>query len=279
MQAVQLWVVLLLLAALNGVAVTVLLLSRRYGPSDGWFGEPQHAAGAFAVTGTIFAVLVGFVFLLAFNSYSDARDSARDEARAAASLFHVAERFPAQSRDLLQADIVCYSRAVIDLEWATMAANLASPEVDRRETRLSRDFDAVDPTGQVQADAMLSWFGDADLLRESRQERLAEASRLIPTTIWVLLLIAGATVIGFALIISNPRERRGGQVALVVAVTTAVGASLLIVNFLDQPYGTHTGAIKPDSMRATLAGIRRDLLAHDRPDIASCATIGGRVDG
>ena len=127
---------------------------------------------------------------------------------------------------------------------------------------------------------MLSWFDDADLLREARQERLAEASRFIPTTIWVLLLIAGATVIGFTLIISDPRERRGGQIAMVVAVTTAVGAGLLIVNFLDRPYGTHVGAIEPAPMEAALAGIHRDLLAHERPDIVACTALEApRADG
>jgi hypothetical protein len=278
---VNLWTVIVLLLAANALAIGLLLLLRRHGPEDGWFREPQHAAGAFTVTGTIFAVLVGFVFLLAFNSYSDARKSTQDEARAATSLFHVAERFPEADRDRLQTDVVCYSRSVVASEWPAMATDRTSPAVDRWEARLSRDFDAFDPTGQVEGDAMQSWFGDADLLREARQGRLSEASRFVPTTVWALLLIAGAAVVGFALIVADPRERRGGQVAMVAAVTTAVAASLLIVNFLDRPYGTHAGAIKPTAMRAALAGIHRDLIAHDRAEVASCdvlAASGGADD-
>ena len=268
-------VVIVLLLAANALAIGLLLLLRRRGPEDGWFREPQHAAGAFTVTGTIFAVLVGFVFLLAFNSYSDARKSAQDEARAATSLFHIAQRFPAVDRDRLQTDVVCYSRSVVSSEWPTMAGDRTSPAVDRWEARLSRDFDAFDPTGQVEGDAMQSWFGGADLIRESRQGRLSEASRFVPTTVWALLLIAGAAVVAFALIVADPRERRGGQVAMVAAVTTAGASSLLIVNFLDRPYGTHAGAIKPTAMRAALGGIHRDLIAHDRAEVAGCDVLSG----
>ena len=268
-------VVIVLLLAANALAIGLLLLLRRHGPEHGWFREPQHAAGAFTVTGTIFAVLVGFVFLLAFNSYSAARKSTQDEARAATSLFHVAERFPEADRDRLQTDVVCYSRSVIASEWPAMADDRTSPAVDRWEARLSRDFDAFDPIGQIEGDAMQSWFGDADLLRESRQGRLSEASRFVPTTVWALLLIAGGAVIGFALIVADPRERRGGQVAMVAAVTTAVASSLLIVNFLDRPYGTHAGAIKPTAMRAALAGIHRDLIVHGRAEVAGCDVLAG----
>lgn len=281
MPPVKLWLVIVLLLVANVVAVGILMLLRRHGPSEGWFRDTQHAAGAFTVTGTIYAVLVGFVFLLAFGSYSAARESSQDEARAALSLFHVAERFPPDVRDEIQGDVVCYARAVVGSEWTTMAAERPSTAVDHWETRLSRDFDAFEPTTQVEGDALQSWFSDADLLREARQGRLTEAPRFIPVTIWVLLLVTGVAVIAFSLLLSDSRERRSAQIAMVIAVTTAVTASLLIVNFLDRPYGEHEGAIKPEAMDAALAAVRRDLIAHDRPETASCATAepGAAVDG
>lgn len=280
MPPVKLWLVIALLLVANMAAVGALMLLRRFGPRDGWFRDAQHAAGAFTVTGTIYAVLVGFVFLLAFGSYSAARESSQDEARAAVSLFHVAERFPPDVRDEIQGDVVCYARAVVGSEWGTMADERPSAEVDQWETQLSRDFDAFEPTTQVESDALQSWFGDADLLREARQGRLTEAPRFIPVTIWVLLLVTGAAVIGFSLLLSDSRERRSAQVAMVIAVTTAVTASLLIVNFLDRPYGDHEGAIEPEAMSSALAAVRRDLIAHGRAETASCSVAdAGVVDG
>ena len=151
-----------------------------------------------------------------------------------------------------------------------MADEHSSREVDHWETRLGRDFDSFQPNDLVESDVVQSWFGDADLLREGREGRLTEAPRFIPATIWVLLLLAGLAVIGFALLLADSRERRSSQIAMVVAVTTAVGATLLIVNFLDRPYGTHEGAIEPAAMRSALGAVNRDLVGRGRGDAVRC---------
>ena len=135
----KLWTVVAVILIVDLIAVGILLLLRRHGPDDGWFRDSQQAAGAFTVTGTIFAVLVGFVFLLAFGSYSSARSSASDEALAALSLYHVTERFPDAGREELQSDVACYGRAVVADEWPAMADRETSDLVDHWETRMDVD--------------------------------------------------------------------------------------------------------------------------------------------
>jgi hypothetical protein len=121
-------VILLVLLALTG---WVMLRVRRKAPVGSYFRDSQQAAGAFTVTGTIFAVLVGFVCRLAFQSYENARSSSQDEALATLAMFHSAEHFPAPSQRALQADLVCYERAVVASEWPAMADQRSSPVVDR----------------------------------------------------------------------------------------------------------------------------------------------------
>ena len=270
----KLWVVVMLIVLVDVLAVGVLLIVRRQAPEDGWFQDSQHAAGAFTVTGTIFAVLVGFVFLLAFGSYSSARASSSDEAVAALSLDHVTERFPAGERMKLQSDITCYGRAVVNDEWPAMAAHRSSLVVDHWETRMDADFYGFEPHGALQEDAAQNWFTETDALRQARQERIAEAPRFVPGSIWVLLLLVGAAVIGFSMLFADRRELRSSQIALVIAVSTAVAASLLIVNFLDRPYGDHEGAIKPVAMRSTLDAMHRNLVAGGRSVDPACDAAG-----
>lgn len=254
-----------MILVVNLLAVGALVLLRRYGPENGWFRDSQHASGAMTVTGTIFAVLVGFVFLLAFGSYSSARSSSSDEALAALSLYHVAERFPAAERQGMQSDIACYGRAVVADEWPAMADRRTSELVDRWEASMDADFYSYQPSGDLEGDAAQNWFTESDMLRQARRERIAEAPRFVPGSIWVLLLLVGMAVIGFALLFADGRERRASQIAVVVAVATAVTASLLIVNFLDRPYGGHEGAIKPTAMRDALHSMQRDLVPGGRP--------------
>src|SRR5204862_169623 len=107
-----------------------MLVIRRRAPDGSYFRDSQRAAGALAVGGTIFAVVVGFVFLLAFQSYQNARTHSQDEALAALGLFNAAEHFPQPTQARLQGDDVCYARAVIDDEWPAMADERTSPLVD-----------------------------------------------------------------------------------------------------------------------------------------------------
>ena len=254
-----LWEAILLILIVDALVAGVIVRLHHQAPRGSWFSDSQRAAAAFAVTGTIFAVLVGFVFLLAFQSFQNARSSARDEAIAALGLFNSADRFARVDQSHLQANAICYGRAVVSIEWPAMADERSSPVVDYWITSMSKAFNGVPLHGVAESDAAQNWFDETDNLQQGRQGRLAEAPRVIPTTIWVLLLIAGLAVIVFSPLFSDRGERLWAQLALGLAVTTAVAASLLTVNFLDRPYGGHEGAIQPTAMRSALATMERGL--------------------
>src|SRR3954471_14547845 len=129
MPPVKLWEVIALIVVVDALAAGALVLIRRWAPEGSYFADSQRAAGAFAVTGTIFAVLVGFVFLLSFQSYQNARSSAKDESIAAVGLFHSAQPFAAAGRAAPQADAVCSARAVVGIEWPAMSDERSSPVV------------------------------------------------------------------------------------------------------------------------------------------------------
>src|SRR5256885_2079285 len=158
MPPVKLWEVIALIVVVDALAAGALVLIRRRAPEGSFFADSQRAAGAFAVTGTIFAVLVGFVFLLAFQSYQNARSSAKDESIAAVGLFNSAQRFATVDRAALQADAICYARAVVGVEWPTMADERSSPVVDAWVARLNDGFNRVTPHGAAENDAAQNWF-------------------------------------------------------------------------------------------------------------------------
>src|SRR5581483_6653940 len=124
-------------------------------------------------------------------------------------------------------------RAVVAVGWPLMSAGEASPLVEHWSLRLTRDFDRVTPRGPAQRASVQNWPVQADDLARGRHGRLAESTRVIPTTIWILLLVAGGAVIAFTVLFADPSERIVAQLALALSVATAVAASLLTVNFLD----------------------------------------------
>ena len=61
----------------TAVAVTLMLVVRRRAPEGSYFNDGDRAAGIFGVLATGFAVLLGFVVFLAFESYDTSLDQER----------------------------------------------------------------------------------------------------------------------------------------------------------------------------------------------------------
>jgi hypothetical protein len=235
-----------------------MLLLRSRAPSGSFFQDTQQAAGVFAVVGTTFAVLAAFTFLLAFQSFDRARTASQDEATSTTAQFHAADLFPPSSRDALRGDLVCYARAVIHKEWPAMRDNHQSRTVLRWVRTLNRDFEAVEVRGAKAQTAFDQWLERTQDRAKARRGRLAEADSFVPAIVWLFLILGGMVVIAFVGYFADRRERRLSQAGMMLAVTTMVVASLLMVAFLDSAYGPHSGSIEPTAMAESLANMQAE---------------------
>ena len=71
----------LVVVVVTALAITAMLLVRRRAPAGSHFEDGDRAAGVFGVLATGFAVLLGFVVFLAFESYDTSRSGAETEAQ------------------------------------------------------------------------------------------------------------------------------------------------------------------------------------------------------
>src|ERR1044071_9277029 len=113
-------VAILIVVAATGIAIMVMLWVRRKAPDGSYFNDGDRAAGVFGVLATGFAVLLGFVVFLAFESYDTSRSGAETEAQIVTQQFETAQLFPVAARAPLSGALVCYARTVIHQEWAEM---------------------------------------------------------------------------------------------------------------------------------------------------------------
>ena len=70
----------LVVAVVTALSVTAMLVVRRRAPAGSYFEDGDRAAGVFGVLATGFAVLLGFVVFLAFESFDTSRSGAEGEA-------------------------------------------------------------------------------------------------------------------------------------------------------------------------------------------------------
>ena len=141
----------LIVAAVTAVAITAMLLVRRRAPAGSYFEDGDRAAGVFGVLATGFAVLLGFVVFLAFESFDTSRSGAETEAQVVREQFETAQLFPVAVRAGLMGELVCYARTVVHGEWPKMRAgtlgdteNPWTPRCSASPRRLSH---AQPPTG------------------------------------------------------------------------------------------------------------------------------------
>lgn len=245
----------LIIAAATAAAVGVILLVRRFAPPGGFFTDSDRAAGVFGVTGTGFAVLLAFVIFLAFSSYDRAREKASLEAVAVSQLYRLAKVFPPASQRELEGELICYARAVVGDEWSTMRDERPSPVVDAWLTRIEQTIDGIRLRTDNERVAYDHWFDQMAERREGRRGRLAEASPLVPSLVWLALILGGVLVIAYMCFYADPGEPILVQAMMIGVVTTMVVAGILVVRFLDKPYADASGSIKPTAMTMTLLGM------------------------
>jgi hypothetical protein len=63
----------LVVAGATGLAIAAMLLVRRNAPDGSYFADGDRASGFFGVLATGFAILIGFVIFLAFESFDQSR--------------------------------------------------------------------------------------------------------------------------------------------------------------------------------------------------------------
>jgi hypothetical protein len=242
--------ILIVLGAAALAALAFAFVRRRAaGPllADSGRGRPM-----ITVTGTLFAVVLAFVILSAFQTYNGAKTGAQSEASAVLDMARTAAFFPPAQRDQLRGDFVCYGRAVIHQEWPAMRNGRSSPVVDHWIGAYTAEFERLDLHSAREQVGFQGLLNMAATRTAGRQQRLSDDTPAVPSPLWLALIFGGCVAVALHLGMADPREGPRVHAALVAGLASVVAAGLLIVYFLDHPYQGHAGAIQPTAMRQTL---------------------------
>jgi hypothetical protein len=242
--------------------IAFLWVGRRSPWNERFAEEVRAHDEAFEFLGTAYAVLLAFVVIQAYTSYDDAKSGAEVEAEAVLQLSRTAEAFDPSQLERLEGVLVCYGRAVIHHAWPAMEEEMASPVVNDWGTRFRQEALGTHVNTFVQRAAFRQLLEEQDQRIEGRRERLAEAIRVVPAPLWLVLALGAFLTIGWVILGSSRRGSFFVQSAVVASVAAMVASVLLLVWFLDHPFGAHNGAIAPTEMEHTLETIAEE--EHDQ---------------
>jgi hypothetical protein len=273
---VLLSIVLVVASAALGIAA--LLFVRRGAPEGSYFNDGDRAAGVFGVLATGFAVLLGLVVVLAFTSYDNSRAGAETEAITVAQQYEVAHLLPAPAGNRLASELICYGRSVVHEEWPRMEDGTQTDAMNPWGAALFRTLRAVDPKTPSEQAAYSKWLDQRFDREAARNARIHGAVGVIPTPLWLVLFVTAALIVGFMMFFADSGEPAIVQAALIGTVVAVMAATLLVINFLDNPYRPGVGSLKPTSMERTLEVLDQERRAVGDATPSPCDE-GGRPRG
>jgi hypothetical protein len=247
-----------IVAGVAAATIAAMLLVRRSAPEGSYFADGDRAAGVFGVLATGFAVLAGFVVILAFESYDTSRSGSASEARIVAHQFETVQFLPAPSRARLSGQLLCYARSVVHQEWPRMSSGTLGEAPNAWGVALFRSLRAVEPRSASEQAAYAKYLDERSDREDARADRTHGAQGVIPAPLWIVLFLSAGILFGFMLLFADSGERAAVQGTMMGGVAILVSSLLMLLWFLDNPYHGGIGALKPVAMENTLELLQRE---------------------
>jgi hypothetical protein len=268
----------LIVAGVTVVAVAGMLFVRRRAPEGSYFEDGDRAAGVFGVLATGFAVLLGFVVFLAFESFDTSRSGAGAEAQVVAEQFETAQLMPAAVRGRFSGELICYARSVVHQEWSQMESGSLGDGFNPWGVTMFRTLRTVEPRSASEQAAFAKWLDQRTDRQDARNDRTHGAEGVIPSALWIVLFLSAVIVFLFMLFFADSGERAIVQAMMMGSVAIVITSTLLLLWFLDNPYHRGLGGLQPVAMERTLGLLARESQDAGRFEIP-CDSMGAARTG
>jgi hypothetical protein len=270
----NLLVAALIVVAVSAAAIAAMLLVRRRAPDGSYFHDGDRAAGVFGVLATGFAVLLGFVVFLAFDSYDAARTGAETEAMIVAQQVETAQFFPAPADQELTGELVCYARSVAGVQWDRMQAGTLGEELNPWAGEMFRTLQTVEPRSPTEQSAFDTWLSQRQAREAARSDRIHGAVGVIPAPLWVVLGTTSLLIFVYMLFFADSGERAVVQGLMMGTVMAVITSMLLLLIMLNDPFHDGVGGLRPVAMERALQVIDQELRIDDADAVPPCDARG-----
>jgi hypothetical protein len=270
------WTILVVLAV-DAAAIAAMLVVRRRAPEGSYFTDGDRASGVFGVLAGGFAIFAGFIIFLSFSTYDQSRAGAETEALTIVQQYETATFLPAAARTRLTGEIVCYARSVVNQEWPAMEQGRGGDSINPWGIAMFESLQRTEPGSASEEAAYSKWLDQTSDREQARQDRLHGAEGIVPTSIWLVLILIAGVVFAYMLFFADSGESKVSQALLVGSATTVIVLTLIAIEALDHPYRRGLGQIQPIAMERSLKLLdqAREVVGDSAP--LPCDDAGKRV--
>ena len=110
----------------------------------------------------------------------------------------------------------------------------------------------TEPRSASEQAAYGKWLDQRTDREEARADRTHGAEGVIPDPLWIVLFLSAGIIFVFMLFFADSAERAKTQALLMGSVTAVISIMLLLLLFLNSPFGSGVGALRPVAMERSL---------------------------
>jgi hypothetical protein len=248
-------------------AVVGLVVVQRLVPATVRMGYNDVAGFIYAVLGVIYAVLLALVVIATWEEFGRARVTVEAEANALAEIFWLAHQLPEPEGRELQELSRSYAEVVVDEEWPLMEQGRTPTMEGSQETThgwvliddIRATGQAVEPRSAAGEQLYAEGLDQVQRLADARRTRLVVAEESLPTVLWVVLIVGGIVVVGFAYLFGM--ENAAAHSLMVVALAGVIALVLFTIAAMDHPF-TGAAHVGPEAFELVLERFETSKLSE-----------------
>lgn len=246
----------LLIGVVASVSVWLSLLVRRRHALKKLIENNEIAGFKFGVVGVLYAVILGLAVVAVWDDYKTAQRTSAMEANDVADIYRDSAGLDPTIRDPIRRELRQYAKAVIEEEWPTIHAGVASAKAERSLDRLFPLVLGIEPAGVREQNVADELVRRLNSLADHRRERVLDAQSRMPSLVWAALIAGAVVTISFTFFFGNRNARAHSfMTALLSGFITLL---LYVIHDVDSPY-SGDARLEPDAMKAVQRRIASDL--------------------
>ncbi|HEV7808754.1 MAG TPA: DUF4239 domain-containing protein [Solirubrobacteraceae bacterium] len=216
-------------------AVAGLVVVRRRFPELHRHGINDVAGVVIGVLAAVFGIILGFVTVSLYESFTDAQATVQSEATDLIQLYEDSLAFPPREKAAVRREIQAYIATVRFREWDQMAEGATDVPLGREHVGaiygVLRNYE---PDTQSQIAFYTDAISRLNGIIDARRSRLDEAAETLPGAFWTMLVLGTLLLISSLYVLGGANQRLHAMLVVAVAVITSF--NLMIVVALDHPF-------------------------------------------
>ena len=192
-----------------------------------------------AVSGSIYAVILGFLTVVAWEHFQEARELVVQEAGADINAWHTAVGLPPDIRAHLRSDVDTYAKIMSQREWPLMRNGHFDPGA------AMVSMDAIDvvgsdiPKNAGEANAQMATMQQLTIMHDARQRRIAINDSGVSWFEWLVLIIGAVCIVCFCWLFGVKNRRM--HLLMTSTIVTMIVSILVLLFELQYPFRSSVG--------------------------------------